>query len=72
MSSRAHKLEHITVTTTDKVKLELQVQLSIALSLKRVADALESIDLTGPNHNLLNLAYEVGKSFSHGTEDKRR
>lgn len=50
---------------------------SIAISLKRIADALEKPQVTmnynvdGQFHDLTNLAYEMGKSFDRGTRDHR-
>ncbi len=74
---RRHQLEQVTVNTAISDQgvraTELQVQISQAISLKRIADALEKItvapltfDIEGQSAALNNLAWEMGMSFKSG------
>ena len=74
---RRHQLEQVTVNTAISDQgvraTELQVQISQAISLKRIADALEKITVVPLTFSvddhaaaLDNLAYTLGQSFKNG------
>lgn len=54
--------------------LRLEAQLSQAISLKRIADKLDSVDLdlklTLLGNQLLDIAYQAGVNFRCGDQDR--
>lgn len=60
----AEKMDLVTVEDS-------HIQLSIAISLKRVADALTTVNVGDLHGTITNMAWEAGRSFAAGQRTDR-